>query len=322
MADNAAPVDLAPSAPPAPAAAAAPATAVADAAAKAVDKAKNAVMKSPGTVITILIVVAAALFGIAYLLYWLINNALINKKAYLIPETKVPKLCTELTKINGVNNPMAKNGKRMSFSFWIYIHDVDKYKGALRHVMHLGDEIVLHGSPIVYLGANDNKMYIAFNTINDVVYPGYISSTDEAAKFNYLVSKYGITIDYIPIQRWVHIAVVVNEDTNSGSISAYVDSELVKTMTTGKPNRAATISDVSTIQNLKLDKAGAMFVGGSIGDEIGPGFSGLVSKIKLYNYDLNVRDVYGDYRSGPIDNLLAKLGLPAYGVRTPVYRIG
>ena len=41
----------------------------------------------------------------------------------------------------------------------------------------------------------------------------------------------------------------------------------------------------------------------------------------MYNYDLNDRDIYNDYNEGPIDNLLAKLGLGAYGIRSPVYKI-
>jgi hypothetical protein len=68
---------------------------------------------------------------------------------------------------------------------------------------------------------------------------------------------------------------------------------------------------------------GNVWVGGSMMDpEIGPGFAGLVSKIEFVNYDMNVSDIYAKYMEGPIDNLASKLGLPAYGMRSPVYRIG
>ena len=41
----------------------------------------------------------------------------------------------------------------------------------------------------------------------------------------------------------------------------------------------------------------------------------------MFNYDLNDRDIYNNYNEGPIDGFLAKLGLGAYGVRSPIYRI-
>lgn len=128
-------------------------------------------------------------------------------------------------------------------------------------------------------------------------------------------------MNYLPINRWVHVAAVVNEDASGGSISAYLDGELVSTVRTGQQNVAANVTEAAKVQNLKLDRAGSLFVGGSTNDEIGPGFSGLVSKVTLYNYDLNVGDVYREYRAGPVDNLLSKMGLPPYGLRSPVYRI-
>ena len=42
----------------------------------------------------------------------------------------------------------------------------------------------------------------------------------------------------------------------------------------------------------------------------------------LFNYDLNANDVYSLYQKGPVDNMLAKVGLPAYGIQSPIYRIG
>jgi hypothetical protein len=284
------------------------------------DKAKDLVFNNAQFIIVSLIVVAAGAFLVAYLLYWAINNALLSKKGYLVSDTKIPKVGTELTKISGVSNPISKNGKRMTVSFWIYIHDIDKYKGAQRHILHIGDEKVVNGSPVVYLGRDDNKMYIAFNSIKETF--STLSSPTDEMKLDFLVAKYGIVIDYIPIQRWVHVAIVINEDSNNGSISAYIDAELVKTLTTGTKTVVRNLASTTTIQDLTLDKAGALFIGGSTSDEIGPGFSGLVSKVKLFNYDLNVTDVYAEYRTGPVDNLLARLGLPAYGVRSPVYRIG
>jgi len=73
---------------------------------------------------------------------------------------------------------------------------------------------------------------------------------------------------------------------------------------------------------MNLDKTGDIWIGGSPSESVGPGFAGLVSKVTFFNHDINAKDVYEDYMKGPIDSLLAKMGLPAYGIRTPLYRMG
>jgi hypothetical protein len=76
-----------------------------------------------------------------------------------------------------------------------------------------------------------------------------------------------------------------------------------------------------SIFNADLDKKGHVYVGGSTSGTSGPGFSGMVSKITFANFDMNAKDVYDNYLNGPIDSLLAKMGLPAYGVQAPIYKI-
>jgi hypothetical protein len=163
----------------------------------------------------------------------------------------------------------------------------------------------------VFFDSSTNQMLVVFSPKNA---PTKSSDTSVETHVKGLLRTSGIAIDYIPIQRWVHITIVVNENVNGGTMYAYVDAELVKTVSTGE-------SDIN-IQKLNLAKGGNIYLGGSTSDNIGPGFSGLLSKVKLYNYDLNVGDVYSEYKSGPINNLLSKLGLPAYGIQSPVYRIG
>lgn len=77
-----------------------------------------------------------------------------------------------------------------------------------------------------------------------------------------------------------------------------------------------------SFQNLVLDKGGDVWIGGSQTDPtIGPGFDGLVASVTFANYDMNGSDVYDLYMRGPMDSLMARLGLPAYGVRSPLYRM-
>ena len=49
---------------------------------------------------------------------------------------------------------------------------------------------------------------------------------------------------------------------------------------------------------------------------------GYISKMKFFNYALTVDHAKMVYKTGPVhQSILAKLGLPLYGVRNPFYRI-
>jgi hypothetical protein len=156
----------------------------------------------------------------------------------------------------------------------------------------------------------------------------------------------GISIDYVPIQRWVHVAVVCNSNTFKTTLYAYVDGELVKTVShnetfklvgyenkyddrePGNCNTTETIcyknDDYKTkLNNLNLNMTGYLYVGNSrdYSKGIGPGFYGLLSSFTSYNYELNQQDIYSIYNDGPITGFFAKLGLGSYGVRSPVYKL-
>ena len=278
----------------------------------------------------------------------------------------MPLMGSEYKKLAGAEIPRAYNGKRMTISFWVYIHDVDRYKGIYRHLWHRGDKTVVGASPLVFLDKDSNRMHIRFEkhaaiTQNlDMAVPfdrtvdmpvldrasgatsatnfkGTIENLDHAIMLD--LATHGITIDYIPIQRWVHVAIVVNEEVNGGMMYAYLDGELVKQETSGRAisketivkgkyagndtlkTVLTTVRKVREYQGMNLDKPGDVYTGGSTVEDVGPGFSGLVSNIYFANHDLNAADIYKIYEQGPVDNLAAKLGLPAYGVRSPVYRM-
>lgn len=297
------------------------------------------------------LIVAVVVFIVAYMLYSYLVKKKIQSNKYLLPETKFPILGTEYTKVSGREIPMSGNGKRMTIGFWIYINDIDKYKGIYRHVWHRGDKDVNGSSPLIFLDKDTTKLHVRFDDISNpqaisITKPytyerGFTSGAEttkksvvlEADRLVYDLATHGITVDYIPLQRWVHVAIVINEEVNRGSIQAFLDGELVKSVESGKTTPPIEFADANgsnkvsysqtySFQNLNLDKPGDIYIGGSLMESAGPGFSGLVSKIMFVNHDLNVKDIYNMYIEGPIDNIAAKLGLPAYGLRSPVYKIG
>jgi hypothetical protein len=171
--------------------------------------------------------------------------------------------------------------------------------------------------PYIYLDKKANSIHFRFApkadplTITDVLRE--YTTTDELFKYTTLdgdARTCGITIKYVPIQRWVHIVIVVS-DVNGGIVYTYIDGELTEQINAG----------------LKLhelgfeNKADTLFVGGSISNsQVGAsGFSGLLSKFSLYNYDLNKNDIYKEYSKGPLNGLLTSMGIVSYGLRNPIY---
>jgi len=260
-----------------------------------------------------------------YSIYILISDNIIYQQRILVEGTEIPIICNEMSEFKITQHLSNSNGKRRTYSFWIYINDINKYKGEqYRHIAHIGEnsKSIINVSPYIILDKMSNKIHVRFspdddaeissttlsaNKLNDII------NLDDLVKYN---SKYcGFTIEYVPIQRWVHIAFVLT-DNNGGSIYIYVDGELIEI----KENN---IKFPFNIAELKLNNVGNLFVGGNVNDSSSglTGFSGLISKFTIYNYDLNNNDIYKEYNNGPFSSLLTSMGLGAYGLRNPVYKI-
>lgn len=138
------------------------------------------------------------------------------------------------------------------------------------------------------------------------------------------LATHGVVIDYVPLQRWVHIAIVVNETINKGVITTYIDGEVVDSISSkDKVTLSTGLSVPVNFTGLNITKTGDVYTGGDVSDdELSQGFPGIIGKINVSNFDMNGKEVYNMYIKGPIDNLASKLGLPAYAVRSPIYKIG
>lgn len=298
-------------------------------------KIKGFFKSKPLIIIAGLVITVVVGLAVAWMVYLFVQKKVIEKVSYIVAETKTPLPGSAVTVGNGTGIPTSANGKRFSLSFWLYIQNLDKNRGLLRHVFHRGDEKnAMGGSPSVLLDRNANKLHVFFDTTSLNDDPANLASQTPDVQLAYRVARRGIVIDYVPMQRWVHVAVVVNETTNGGSISAYVDGELIKSVSSNSPPvKVANINNyksvVPKISNLALDRKGDVYIGGDVGSSVGVGFSGLVSMIEFHNYDMNSADVYKIYTKGPI--YMSTIGKAAdvigiggvvnqYGVRNPIYK--
>ncbi len=267
-----------------------------------------------------LIAVVIVCVLLAYLLYYLITTRLFLQVKVIADETKTPVVCNEKRKIKFTYDKTG-NGERRTFSFWIYLHDMNKYKGMYKNVLNINETEDIANinkpSPFIFLDKDNNRLYIRFSKKGSTAEFKYSYLDRSLSEF----MRQGIVIPYVPLQRWVHIAVVCNANSYKNYIYAYVDGDLVNSTSTNEKDSVLEGS-IKDLRDLNLNVQGFLNIGGSPNDFAeGPGFSGLISKVTTYNYELNQKDIYDDYSSGPIGGILSRLGLSNYGVRSPIYKI-
>lgn len=267
---------------------------------------KSAEMLSNPSVLYGLVIVIIISIICIIVIYYFIANAVFNKKSVIIEKTKFPIKGNIKSSIAIENFPSSGNGLRRTYTFWLYVNDVNNYPGKPNHIFSIGGdtETVTDKSPVVIL--KNSKLYIHFPS----------TDTTSITKLPDIIDNGTINtvhFDYLPMQRWVHIGVVISDNYNGASASLYMDAQLVSTTTDDETTTSGT---TQTLEKLKLDTTGNLIVGGN--SPLFPGFNGLLSKVGIYNYDLNSRDIYNIYSEGPIDGLLASIG---YGVRAPLYKL-
>lgn len=305
---------------------------ITDTSVNAANNIKNMVNNTNDTTIIIgLIIVILVAAIISYTIYYIISNNLFKNVKYIVPKTKVPVFANQKSVIP-INIPITENGQRRTYTFWMYINDMNKYSGLYKHVLHVANatnDTITSASPYIFLDKTQNKLYVRFgintpsssstDSMNGATLLS-VSNISDNQLLNYM--KQGIIIPYIPLQRWVHIAIVINTTVSGSTITCYVDGDLsISNSDRADFNITDVLKEKVNYQNLSIDQTGNLIIGGSSFDGNGNGFSGLVSKFTTYNYDLNQYDIYKDYNEGPVDNLLAKLGLGMYGVRNPIYKL-
>lgn len=292
----------------------------------------------------------------AVVLYSYIGSQLFSKIKNEVYETRIPIVGNKLTKFVADISKNA-NGSRRSYSFWVYINDMTKYKNRFQNILAVSsnpsEPECYKCSPHVFLDSKNNTMYIRFATIPVGADGADNNLSYSTSDYNlHMYMRQGIEIKYVPLQRWVHIVIVSNADTFKNSLYAYVDGDLVETRIDKDffkisklannniyNDSADTVSSVcssstgqvcngytkgkSSLNNIDLNVSGYLYIGGSdsISSKYTNGFSGVVASFCSYNYELNQQDINNIYKSGPINGFLAKLGLGLYGLRNPVYKL-
>ena len=220
--------------------------------------------------------------------------------------------------------PPTVRGTDYSYSFWLYVAQFDNSAAPpndkARAVFIRGDKenvSPLHTpfSPLVVLDNEANRLKVMLKTSaarTDLDVEQIIAAPRDAG---WVVA----TIEYMPIQRWWNVALVVK----GSKLSVFLDGDLYTTESASFLNRspAAVRAGVASLAGVLFSEtSGPVFIGKMPFNA--KGIDGTLTKLQFFNYALERSDARMLYLEGPQQrSVMTTLGLPAYGVQAPIYKL-
>jgi len=210
-------------------------------------------------------------------------------------------------------------GQEFSFNFWIYLSDSYDKTSNHKVIFQRGTDAVLNGTalptlmndktnPIVVMDKDTNRMMFAVNTshVASALSLNEIFARDPITKRYkgpYLVTS----VDYVPLQRWVNIAMTVRDNM----LAVYMDGDLYSIVTTND-----VINESGKVPFIRMP-VGDVTVGDPVNN-----IRGFMAKFSFYNYSLTQNQIMKIYNAGPQSaSFLSFFGLNRYGVRSPIYEL-
>lgn len=262
-----------------------------------VDKLRKYGQSNIGLIIVAFVLVCVIIYVIIYI-YKTYNSTSLKTATMLKKPLKITN--TEIVNVsNNVALPELYNGKEFSYSFWIYVdavHPNNDYKFVLGRLN--AKEDYSSGNPIFFLDKSLNKLYVYVRT-----------EGDQTSSLSTMVnSSNTLNIRYLPLQRWVNILLVVDNNF----VQLFLDGDLrqVKDLSGNSAQPANKVVATSS---------GNLMAGGS---ESSIAFDGYLSKVQALNYAATIDHAKVIYKAGPLHkSILAAIGVPFYGIQSPFYRI-
>ena len=148
--------------------------------------------------------------------------------------------------------------------------------------------------------------------------PAYAIRASQEAGAAYGAADAGwasLGVSFVPLQRWVHLAVVVD----GASMRLYLDGDMYtkdNADTLARAEGAVGPDDRAVVveANRGAVRLGCTQEGGT------SGLRGRITRTRFYNEALTRREVAAEYARGPGGgSWLSAVGLPAYKLQTPIY---
>lgn len=295
-------------------------------------------------IVVIFITVLLFAFVIAYISFAMKNSSLKGKLLLGTP-TALSKTNEKII-VRNSDIPVLRVGREYSYAFWLYVQQIDPSNKHKLVMLRGSDDNVQISNPIIMMDAKDNKLYFVIRTSESILATDKANTNinndlDAILRFNYfenkstsIVSSFDsskvaytnrhiiLTVDYVPLQRWVHCACVVDNKV----ATLYIDGEIymVKTIDDLKASRdEIDMTGRKVDYNLIVENTdGDVVIGKSIVGGLET-INGIVSKVEFFNHAITSRDVQNIYNAGPVVRTwLSMFGVKNYGFRTPIYKLG
>ncbi len=233
-----------------------------------------------GLTLLVLVLVVLVVYYVVYLLKTRgqTKKALIKGTSHLV---RNPQTISAM--------PSVLNDLEYAYTAWVYLQSHSQ-TNEFKLVLSRGETRGLR----VFMDKTANRVYISMPTtsasstaspkLHDIV-----PSSSQYAGSGYLTAE----IEYLPLQRWVHLAVVVRQDT----VTVFVNGDIytVRSVTGGK---------------MLASVGGTLAVGGTGAPDA------FISRLTFHNYAPLHNQIQKDFARGPASTW----GLGNYKLRSPIVR--
>lgn len=299
--------------------------------------------KMEGKLPILVVIAVTVLIFVLVIVYisFAMKNSNLKGKVLLATPLKLDKEGSPVV-VPGTDIPKPQVGREYAFSFWVYLEnflqDYDNVNNKPNHklIFYRGNaDDMSVANPIVLVDGLSNKLYVVIKTSESTLGPDVNTNPNVILSNNYFLSDKSLDdssvnkhlilpVDYIPLQRWVHIGFVVDNKI----ATVYMDGEIysVKSVDEFKSSKKPHVNRLGKTldYNLIIDKTeGDVNIGKSKNNSINT-INGFLSKLEFYNYAVTSGDMKKIYQNGPstsTNSLFKTIGLAGYGARFPIYKI-
>lgn len=216
----------------------------------------------------LLVIVATLVFLLIYkIIQTIIDQVRSDRegKPYLVPNTKDAQksLRIEQNPLNPDSSNVIElrrsrnehDGLEFTYSWWTFIRDYDYKKGEWKNIFFKGNSTSWPlRAPGVWLHPTNNTMYVYMNSYGDI--------------------QNEVSIPNIPIGKWFHTSLIVEQDKMSIYINGY-------------------LKERKQLVGIARQNFGDVWI-----NAFG-GFSGFLSRMRYYDYAVNLSQVQADVTFGP-----------------------
>lgn len=294
-------------------------------------------MGDKAPIIILIAVVLLAFIAVVIYISFAMKDSNLKGKRLLTQPVKLDEIKTPVT-VDAGDIPKSAVGREYTYSFWMYLESFDQTNNTPQMLFYRGSKTTIgDANPIVMMDGNNNKLYFVVKTQGSsltstagninydnnqgmILSRSYFNNKDFTLATPNVHKHVILSVDYVPLQRWVNVVVVVDNKI----ITIFMDGEIysVKTVDEYKMTKQPEfdVRGNKIDYNLIIERTeGSVYVGRFNSGKTPNAF---LSNLEFYNYAISLNDVKKIYMGGPFSkNFLNMIGISAYGMRSPIYKI-